>query len=90
VVRFPGSADRNALSQLGRQVDQPVPTGSVMLAEQAGRVIAAVSLDGGAALAEPTPEAESAVAVLRFRIHQLRHGAFGAGVTGHRRTMAAA
>ena len=89
-VRFPGAADRDALTELAQRSNQPVPSGSVIVAEQDGKVIAAVPLNGGTALAEATPEAEAAVAVLRFRIHQLRDGAVPAWVWGNRRTPVAA
>jgi len=85
VVRFPGPGDRDALSELGRRVGGPVPTGSVLVAEQDGRVVAAAPLDGGPPVSESTAEAESAVAVLRFRIHQLRHGVHPAWVSERRR-----
>jgi hypothetical protein len=90
VVRFPGSPDRDALGELSQRVGQPLPKGSVMLAEHDGRVIAAVALDGGPVIAESTPEAEAAVAVLRFRIHQLRHGRHPAWLAGHHGPLSAA
>ncbi|HEV3228799.1 MAG TPA: hypothetical protein VGY97_04935 [Solirubrobacteraceae bacterium] len=89
-LRVPGAGDHDALEQLSQRVGQSRPSGSLMIAERGGDVIAAVPLDGGPALAEDTVEAASAVAVLRFRIEQLHHGHLWTGrLSSHRGVLAA-
>jgi hypothetical protein len=89
-LRVPGAADHEALAHLSQRVGQPLPQGSLMIADRGGDVIAAVPLDGSPAVAEDTVEAASAVAVLRFRIEQLHHGHSWAGrLSSHRGVLAA-
>ena len=52
--------------------EKPVPAGGVLVAMQAGELVAALPLDGGEALADPFKPTADAVALLRLRARQLR------------------
>jgi hypothetical protein len=70
-VRPARADDTFALRRLA-QVDSARPLdGDVLLAEAGGRLLAAVEVESGRAVADPFLPSANAVALLRLRAHQL-------------------
>jgi hypothetical protein len=64
-IRASGSEDSATIRRLAALDSAPVPHGSVLLAEVEGRVLAAVSLADGRAIADPFAETQMLVELLR-------------------------
>jgi len=71
-VRPFAERDIDAIRDLAALDSKPVPTGGVLVAEQAGKLIAALPLDGSEALADPFKPTTDAIALLRLRARQLQ------------------
>lgn len=71
VIRLAVNADEEALRQLA-QLDSARPlSGQKLLAEHAGSLVAAVSMDDGSAIADPFRTTADTVELLRLRAAQL-------------------
>jgi hypothetical protein len=77
-VRHFAERDIDGIRQLAALDEKPVPIGAVLVAEQAGELVAALPLDGGDALADPFKPTADIVALLQMRARQLEK-ANGAG-----------
>lgn len=77
VIRFANAHDAVALDRLAQLDSSVVPAAPQLLAEEDGRLVAAVSARDGAAIADPFTRTADAVALLRRRAHQLGAGASG-------------
>lgn len=89
-VRAARHGDAPALSRLA-QLDEDAPlAGEILMAEQDGRPVAAMSLADGRAVADPFVPSAGAVALLRLRARQLARGPTPARrrLTGHRARLA--
>ena len=73
-IRPATPADASALADLARLDCARPLVGDVLVAEAAGRPVAALALDSGRAVADPFHPSAEAVAVLRVRAGQLRGG----------------
>jgi hypothetical protein len=71
VIRLAVTADETELRRLAHMDSARPLSGQVLLAEQGGSVIAALSLDDGTAIADPFVASADAVAMLRVRAEQL-------------------
>jgi hypothetical protein len=71
VIRLAVSADETQLRRLAHMDSSRPLSGQALLAEQGGSVIAALSLDDEAAIADPFVASADAVAMLRVRAEQL-------------------
>lgn len=71
-VRRFAERDIDGVQRLAILDEKPVPTGGVLVAEQAGELVAALPLDGGDALADPFKPTADVVALLKVRAKQLR------------------
>lgn len=72
VVRMLGDADREDLARIAGRDSALVPESSALLgAEVDGRLLAALSLDDGAVVADPFRPSSAAVELLRLRARQL-------------------
>jgi hypothetical protein len=71
-VRPFAERDIDAIRLLAALDSKQMPTGAVLVAEQAGEVVAALPLDGGSVLADPFKPTADVVALLRLRADQLR------------------
>ena len=75
-IRVAGSADALKLQRLAELDSAPRLRGRVLLAEEDGEAVAAVSLETGAANADPFRPSKEAVGMLMKRRYQLmRQGA---------------
>jgi hypothetical protein len=75
-IRVAVPADARTLRRLAELDSAPALPGPVLLAEQAGHGVAAMSLETGAANADPFQPSADAVRMLRLRRYQLmRQGA---------------
>lgn len=74
VIRLAVAGDAAALARLAHMDSARPLSGQALLAEQNGSVIAALSLHGGAVIADPFVATADAVAILRLRGAQLRDG----------------
>jgi hypothetical protein len=68
--------DIDAVRRLAALDGKPIPTGGVLVGELAGELVAALSLDGDQALADPFRPTADIVELLRLRARQL-HGSSG-------------
>jgi hypothetical protein len=75
-IRTAAAADCKRLAELAALDSAPVPEHPVLLAEAAGRPVAAVSLGGGAAIADPFEPTADALALLELRARQLAKSAW--------------
>ena len=75
VIRLAVAADDKQLRRLAHLDSARPLSGQALLAEQGGSIVAAVSFDDGAAIADPFVASADALAVLRVRAAQLRAGA---------------
>ena len=71
-VRRLDGDDRPALLRLAERDSTPVPTGELIGAEADGVLVAALSLDGGAVIADPFSPSADAVELLQLRATHLR------------------
>jgi hypothetical protein len=74
-IRSARPGDRPALLRLAALDSQQLPAGPMLIGEVAGEPWAAVSLDGGTALADPFHPSAEVAALLRSRARQLRAAA---------------
>ena len=73
-VRLASQADAGTLHTLA-QLDEDAPlTGRVLMAEQDGRAVAALSLEDGRTVADPFVASAGAASLLRLRAGQLARG----------------
>ena len=70
-IRVASEEDAAALRRLAELDSAPVPTGRVLLAEQDGQAVAAISLGTGSVVADPFQRSVEAVSLLRLRRYQL-------------------
>jgi hypothetical protein len=75
VIRLAVAADETKLRRLAALDSARPLSGQALIAEQGGSAIAALSLDDGAAVADPFIASADAVAMLRVRATQLSAGA---------------
>jgi hypothetical protein len=80
-IRAATEADAPALVRLARLDSSRPPSGTIILAEDDGNVVAAMSVEDGATIANPFHATASIVAMLRIRAKQLR----GDAAPSHRR-----
>jgi len=73
-IRFANTADDAALERLARLDSSVVPAAPILLAEEGGQLIAAISARNGTAIADPFTRSAGAVELLRRRAHQLGAG----------------
>ena len=73
-VRLARSSDTRQLFSLAALDSASVPQGEVVVAESEGRIVAALPLDGGPALADPFHRTAALVQMLELRAQQLRAG----------------
>jgi hypothetical protein len=71
-VRPFAERDIDGIRRLSELDEKPVPTGGVLVAEQAGVLVAVLPLDGGEAIADPFKPTASIVELLRMRARQLQ------------------
>jgi len=72
VIRRAVAADETALLRLADLDSARRPAGDTVIAEQAGSLVAAVSLSDGASIADPFRPTADIVGLLRMRAAQLR------------------
>ena len=75
VIRNASADDSGSLHRLAVLDSAPVPNGPVLVAEQAGVLIAAVPLRGGRSIADPFTPSADIVRLLELRRTQLRAAA---------------
>jgi hypothetical protein len=73
-LRFFEERDVDRVVRLAALDGKPVPSRGVLVAEQGGRVVAALPLDGGDVLADPFRRTADAVEMLHVRAAQLLGG----------------
>jgi hypothetical protein len=78
-LRICGEPDHPGLQRLAQLDSSVVPGGCLLAAESGGRLLAAISLETGAVIADPFQRTGDAVELLRSRAMQLRraHGPSG-------------
>ena len=76
-LRYAGPADTEAIDRLAQLDSRRAPRGVVLVAEVAGELWAAMSLDDGHAVADPFRPTGELVALLAARGRQLRRAARG-------------
>jgi hypothetical protein len=67
LIRAARGSDGPALERLAALDSAPVPSGSLLLAESDGRLLAAVESSSGAAIADPFLPTADVVALLKLR-----------------------
>lgn len=77
VVRYAHAEDREAIVRLAQLDSAPEPAGPLLVAESAGRIVAALPLGGGDPIANPFVRTAELVELLRFRGGQLEVGSHG-------------
>ncbi|HEX3617625.1 MAG TPA: hypothetical protein VHU61_13860 [Solirubrobacteraceae bacterium] len=75
VIRLAVAGDENQLRRLAHLDSARPLSGQALIAEQRGSVVAALSLDDGAVIADPFVASADAVAMLRVRASQLHASA---------------
>ena len=83
VIRLARVGDNRALHELAELDSARVPAGDALVAEVGGRIVAAVDVANGRALADPFVSTADVVGLLQMRLRQL------AGVSGRRSILAA-
>jgi hypothetical protein len=78
-IRFATHDDTVELERIATLDSSSMPTAPLLVAERAGRAVAALSLCDGAAIANPFVPTADVATVLRLRARQLREDAPGAG-----------
>ncbi|HEY1237607.1 MAG TPA: hypothetical protein VGE91_04670 [Solirubrobacterales bacterium] len=78
-LRICGEVDHSELQRVAERDSTVVPGGRLLAAEASGRILAAISIETGAVIADPFHRTGDAVALLRARATQLRraHGPGG-------------
>jgi hypothetical protein len=78
-LRICADGDEDALQRIAERDSSVVPGGRLLAAETCGRLVAAISLETGAVVADPFLHTADAVELLRSRSAQLRraHGSSG-------------
>jgi hypothetical protein len=71
VVRIAGADDHDSVAELAHCVGSAAPSGALMVGAVDGRVLAAVSINTGDTLSEPTLSGAAAAAVARYRVATL-------------------
>jgi hypothetical protein len=71
--------DNPALDRLAALESRPLPTGSFVVAEIGGKIVAAAPLDGGVPLADPFFATAHLLPLLRLRVRQIDGGAHRRG-----------
>ena len=71
-IRHSTERDRPRIRELAELDDRPAPVGDALLAEVEGRVLAAVGVDDGGAVADPFRPTGDLVALLLVRAEQER------------------
>jgi hypothetical protein len=66
-IRHAGAADMPALGRLAALDSHRIPSGELFVAEVEGRLVAAVSIDTGAVIADPFEHTASIVKLLRLQ-----------------------
>jgi hypothetical protein len=89
-VRRAGDEDAAALLQLAALDSADPLSGAALVAEVSGRLVAALPLDGGRAVADPFVPTADIVALLELRASQLRAGSAPANARGFAATLRAA
>lgn len=74
-VRLARSSDTGQLFSLAALDSASVPQGDVVVAESQGRIVAALPLTGGRAIADPFHRTAALVQMLELRAQQLRASA---------------
>lgn len=80
-LRICGPEDDRALRELAQRDSAEVPVGRLLAAEGTGRLIAAISLQSGAVIADPFLPTADVVELLRRRAEQIRNAERGGGST---------
>jgi hypothetical protein len=83
-LRLACAGDVAALGELAALEGRPEPAGSHVVAEVEGRIVAALPLDGGAALGDPFVPTAHLVPLLELRAEQLTGDLPGRRTTGVR------
>jgi hypothetical protein len=81
-VRRFAERDIDAIQRLAALDEKPIPSGGVLVAEQEGKLVAALPLDGGQALADPFKPTADVVELLKVSARQLREAS---GASAHHR-----
>jgi hypothetical protein len=78
-LRICGDGDEAALLRLAERDSSVMPAGRILAAETSGRMVAAISLESRAVIADPFLPTADAVELLRSRAAQIRrsHGSSG-------------
>jgi hypothetical protein len=74
-IRHATATDLTALERLAALDSRRLPSGELFVAEVAGRLLAAVSLDTGAVIADPFEHTAAIVDLLRLHASAVRHAA---------------
>lgn len=78
-IRFSTDADRNRVLELAELDGRAAPRGEALLAESGDRLVAAVGVSDGVAVADPFVPTRDVVELLRLRAEQERERALGRG-----------
>ncbi|HEY6398627.1 MAG TPA: hypothetical protein VIX82_14360 [Solirubrobacteraceae bacterium] len=78
VIRIATPGDRRSLERLAELDSTETPTGATLIGELRDRVVAALSLSDGKAIADPFVRTGDVLELLRLRAGQLRSGRSGA------------
>jgi hypothetical protein len=70
-LRPSGEPDRTALRTLAERDSADVPAGRLLVADEGGRLLAVISLDTGAVIADPFVRTKEVVDLLERRARQL-------------------
>lgn len=73
-VRWAAAGDEPAIRRVAERDSRVAPTGPALVAEVAGEIVAAVSLNGGEAVADPFHPTSDVVDLLELRATQLTTG----------------
>jgi hypothetical protein len=79
-VRHAHAADDRALERLAALDSGRAPTGPALVAETDSRILAALPLDGGRAIADPFVPTAELVALLELRAEQLERPSARGGI----------
>ena len=78
-IRFSTDADRASLAELAELDGHAAPQGEAVLAEVNGRIVAAVGVADGVAVADPFVLTSDTLDLLRLRAEQERERTLGRG-----------
>ncbi len=78
VIRIATPGDRRSLERLAELDSTETPTGATLIGELRERVVAALSLSDGKAIADPFVKTSDVLELLRLRAGQLTSGRSGA------------